>query len=575
MNLRSLLAALAVLALGCAAHAQSGAIPAQYMSGQHWSRRIAWTRTVDAASVPGLVDDNNNVDSAKLAASLRAMSESGGGVLDFGLGTYYFNFSLPVYDGAVIRGATAPDSAATPATRFIFPMLISKRGRRTDAERFVTYVPKVIFNATGHAAVIGLVNLDISRAALVLDGSAGPRTSGSEPFIVDRLLLYNIRSNNAALLDPSIPTQKQIEGGQGWQIWADGKAGNLNAFVGEGYTIARCRFNNAVTDSVLQHDFLTDDGMRYDGTEAQFRFAHHPAIRLRTPQKFRGGELLDNSFRVVRGEEFVVVNEAPAPTQRNETLYLNETADLVLDGYRSASDTHDLLFLDRFPSELKYFYGPHGDTLPYRLIRPEHYDQSKTYPLVVYLHDFWDKGNDGKKHLRNFIWQLLTPENRAAYPCFIIAPQMPVDEPKWKPDGGLGSETWPLRATALIIERESEALPIDKKRVYMIGHSMGGAGAIHFTTHNPEKLAAMVAISAFYKFTPNAALQLAKVPSWLIYGAQDNKIPLQLRQEIRLYLREAKANFKFTEVPGKAHRCWNTLTETTPELLPWLFAQHQ
>ncbi len=581
MNLRMLLLTTAVLVAASGLRAQAPAdyiIPAGYTPKKHWSRQIAWNRPTDAATVPGLVDQNNNIDSARLAATLRSISEAGGGVLYFGLGTYYLNFSLPLYDGAVIRGTSAVDSSGAlyPTTRFVFPMLISQRGRRTDAERLVSHAPKVIFNASGSASVIGLANLDINRAALVLDGTSGPRVAGENtPYVIERLLLYNVRSNNAALLDPSVPTARQRQSGQGWQIWPDSKAANVNALVSKNYSIMRCRFNDAITDSVLQHDFLTDDGMRYDGTEALFRFAQHPALKLRTVEGKVAGEITDNSFRVSKGAAFMMINEDGATPAGNTAVYLDEGPDLVVNGYQSKESTHDLLFLDKFPSELKYFHGPHGDTLPYRLILPENYDASKTYPLVVYLHDFWDKGNDGKRHLRNFVWQLLSPENRSKYPCFIIAPQMPVEEPKWKPDGGLGSETWPLRATALIMEREGARLPVDPNRVYLIGHSMGGAGAIHFATHNPEKLAAMVAISAFYKFTPNAALQLAKVPSWLVYGAMDNKIPAQLRQEIRMYLRGAKADYKFTEVPGKAHRCWNTLTQTMPELLPWLFAQRR
>jgi dienelactone hydrolase len=559
----------------------------KYVTKNHWTEKIEWKKVKVANDVPGLVDGDNAVDSALLAGTMQSISQEGGGVLYFNMGIYYFNYDLQLFDGVILRGVpTAGQATISPSTKFIFPLLILDNGWEQGNEKFVTTTPKIIYNSSASPALIGMVDIDISRAVIwlnnkriVLPGGGTGREAAAEGTIKD-LLLLNIRSNNSVLLDPAIPTSTQAAFGQEWQIWPQKKAANIDVAVSGNYTIAGCRINDHVTDSILQHDFVTDDGMKYDGTEAQFLFADHPGIQVRLIEKpgqpaRTMGEIKDNFIFTGKGNTPLLVNDAPFTGARNTTGFINQQQNLVTDGHVSQSAKFDLLYKNQYPSELKHYYSTHGDTLPYRLIKPDNYDPSKKYPVVIYLHDFWGKGNDGIIHLRQYIWQLLSDENRKKYPCFIIAPQLPVTEPKWKPDGGLGSETWPLQATANILKNEIKNFSIDPARVYAIGHSMGGAGVIHFATHYPEILAAAVPVSAFYKFTPNAALQLARVPSWFIYGGLDNKISAVIRQTIRLDLRDAGANFKFTEIPGKAHRCWNTITETMPDLLPWIFSQRQ
>ena len=40
-----------------------------------------------------------------------------------------------------------------------------------------------------------------------------------------------------------------------------------------------------------------------------------------------------------------------------------------------------------------------GDTLRYRILYPENYNSSLSYPLVVFLHGAGERGNDNEKQL--------------------------------------------------------------------------------------------------------------------------------------------------------------------------------
>ena len=40
-----------------------------------------------------------------------------------------------------------------------------------------------------------------------------------------------------------------------------------------------------------------------------------------------------------------------------------------------------------------------GDTLPYRILLPDAYDSSRSYPLVLFLHGRGESGSDNEKQL--------------------------------------------------------------------------------------------------------------------------------------------------------------------------------
>ena len=44
----------------------------------------------------------------------------------------------------------------------------------------------------------------------------------------------------------------------------------------------------------------------------------------------------------------------------------------------------------------EYAYSE-GKTLPYRILYPDNYDNTKKYPLVLFLHGSGERGNDNEK----------------------------------------------------------------------------------------------------------------------------------------------------------------------------------
>ena len=156
--------------------------------------------------------------------------------------------------------------------------------------------------------------------------------------------------------------------------------------------------------------------------------------------------------------------------------------------------------------EKKSFTSKDGQTLPYRILFPENYDQSESYPLVVFLHGAGERGNDNEKQLVHGVKAFLDTAARRKFPCLVIAPQCPTDG-YWgsvkvdrnsslnKFDFNYSYEiTKALEATLELTKQIIKTEGVDKDRVYITGLSMGGMGTLEAVYRQPKLFAAAVAV---------------------------------------------------------------------------------
>jgi predicted peptidase len=78
--------------------------------------------------------------------------------------------------------------------------------------------------------------------------------------------------------------------------------------------------------------------------------------------------------------------------------------------------------------EARVFHAENGERIPYRLFKPQGRAPDQQCPLVVYLHGSAGRGRDNLKQISggnvygSRVWA--PPENQAARPCFVLAPQL-------------------------------------------------------------------------------------------------------------------------------------------------------
>jgi predicted peptidase len=130
--------------------------------------------------------------------------------------------------------------------------------------------------------------------------------------------------------------------------------------------------------------------------------------------------------------------------------------------------------------------------------------------------------------------------------------------------GGFGGGNQPANLRELsekdtmnVIAMVRKEFKVDDKRIYIMGHSMGGAGALYLGSKYPKMFAAVAAEApaAFWQ-TRKETLQPmkdAKVPVMIVHGDIDEVVPVTNTQAWVADMKELKMNYEFIEQPGITH----------------------
>lgn len=234
----------------------------------------------------------------------------------------------------------------------------------------------------------------------------------------------------------------------------------------------------------------------------------------------------------------------------------------------------------------------HGhDTLRYRILYPVHYDATKLYPLVVYLHGAGFRGNDNEKQIagdgkyygagRDFLRDSI----RNKYPALVVFPQCPADSmwfnlPQGPPydttvafnhNMNMQALSVPERMVKLLMDSLADHKIADRKRIYIGGCSLGGFGTYDLVAHYPNYFAAAFPLcgQGNVVLLPKIA---SNVPVWIFHGGIDNVInPWPDRQMIKNLQQAGAKNAKYTEYPDLKHDI-EARVFAGPGLFAWLFA---
>jgi predicted peptidase len=93
---------------------------------------------------------------------------------------------------------------------------------------------------------------------------------------------------------------------------------------------------------------------------------------------------------------------------------------------------------------------------------------------------------------------------------------------------------------------------IDRDRVYVTGHSMGGRGALYFAYRLPSRFAAVLALSPLSPITAWAN-KLVSVPLWLLHGSTDSLAPVADTKELVQAIQKAGGHPRFDILSGRDH----------------------
>ncbi len=222
------------------------------------------------------------------------------------------------------------------------------------------------------------------------------------------------------------------------------------------------------------------------------------------------------------------------------------------------------------------------DTLNYRMLLPKHFDETKKYPLVLFLHGAGERGNDNAKQLVHGSSLFAKRKNRRKYSAIVIFPQCPQND-YWanvyvdrstKPyniEFKNGSPTKALNLVMELMDNMASKPYVNPNQIYIGGMSMGGMGTFELLSRKPELFAAGFAICGGGNTNTPASYAL-NTPLWVFHGAKDDLVdPLLSINMVEAYVKAGgKPNFNL--YADDNHNSWDSAFNEA-KLLPWLFSK--
>ena len=200
--------------------------------------------------------------------------------------------------------------------------------------------------------------------------------------------------------------------------------------------------------------------------------------------------------------------------------------------------------------------------LGYLLYTPE--NASKNLPLLVYLHGGHGKGSDLSVLLETDGFpKYLADGDFGEIPAYVLIPQLPASEMGW-----LSSAD----TVMALIESICEEAAIDRSRIALTGHSMGGTGTWDLALAYPDVFSRIAPMSGSVKTTADTLKTLKNMPIWAFVGEDDVVVKPESTEtfieSVSKQNPDARVTvFEDTDHVGVLQRAW---LENGTELLNWL-----
>ena len=231
-----------------------------------------------------------------------------------------------------------------------------------------------------------------------------------------------------------------------------------------------------------------------------------------------------------------------------------------------------------------YHFADTNEELPYALFVSSKVTRNKKAPLIVALHGVF---GDGNSLLRGNTLDLAEEGGYILVGPMGYNPQGWYGSPVIVMNGGPGKGKGPgagkggppptpeppnlaelsekdVMNVLAIVRKE---FTVDDKRTYLMGHSMGGAGALFLGPKYVDQWAAVASMApAAFRMQPESLAPVKdKMPLFLAHGDADTVVPTDVGRRWAKTATDLKMkDFKYMELPGADHG--TVITQSMPEI---------
>ena len=187
--------------------------------------------------------------------------------------------------------------------------------------------------------------------------------------------------------------------------------------------------------------------------------------------------------------------------------------------------------------------------MPYALFVPSSYTAGKPAPLIVDLHGL---------NITPLMQMLFdgTTDFAERYGFIVVAPMGFSVSGWWGVRAGRPGELSELDAMTLL-KRIRERYSVDSDRIYLMGHSMGGAGTYHLGAKYNDIWAGIAPIAGAGGIADAAAAERYRsFATLLMHGEKDSIVSANGSRRAAALLQGAGAQHLYLEFPGKDHEFW-------------------
>ena len=113
---------------------------------------------------------------------------------------------------------------------------------------------------------------------------------------------------------------------------------------------------------------------------------------------------------------------------------------------------------------------------------------------------------------------------------------------------------------------------VDERRIYLMGHSMGGAGTLHLGVKYSSVWAALAPVApAAFGLNPDSLEKIKDMPVLFVHGDEDEAVPVAVSREWVEKAKELNMTYEYNEMPGVSHG--PVITESLPSIYEF-FGKH-